>query len=221
MIISISILEIRIRCKQQPNILILSAVNMLWKTVTLPSLYITISAWQAPSLQCLVANMEERKALWCCDFAWNQQTDDGRSVYPLHTPTQSELNIFKSQTGAEKIANLPIHKSVFGKTTGKISYHQIIYSIFHQLVIFSYLHRKKSQLNHNFQLPRGSNFFVRITNHQPPTSSLLTCPVTCQMPRNWVKSTWENQPTKDPKPPWNQPKSPTTALRNSGYPPKN
>lgn len=58
------------------------------------------------------------------------------------------------------------------------------------------LHRKKYQLSHNFQLPRGSNFFVRITNHQPPTSSLLTCPVTCQMPRNWVKSTWvsTNQP---------------------------
>ena len=139
MIISISILEIRIRCKQQPNILILSAVNMLWKTVTLPSLYITISAWQAPSLQCLVANMEERKApLWCCDFPSNQHTDDGRSVYPLHTPTQSEVNIYKSQTGAEKIANLPIHLTkCFGKTTGKIRYHQIIYSIFHQMAKWS------------------------------------------------------------------------------------
>ena len=181
---------------------------MLWKTVTLPSLYITISAWQAPSLQCLVANMEERKALWCCDFPWNQHTDD-------------EVNIYKSQTGAEQIANLPIHKSVFGKTTGKIRYYEIICSIFHQMakwVIFSYLLRKKSQLNHNLQLPRGSNFFVRITNHQPPTSSLLTCPVTCQMPRNWVKSTWVST-SQNPKTPWNQPKSPTTALRNSGYPP--
>lgn len=143
MIISISILEIRIRCKQQPNIVILSAVNMLWKTVTLPSrLYITISAWQAPSLQCLVANMEERKALWCCDFPWNQHTDDGRSVYPLHTPDLNQKwTSTNPKTGAEKFANLPIHLTkCFGKTTGKIRYHQIIYSIFHQMVIFSYFH---------------------------------------------------------------------------------